>query len=151
MKVTLATNPVVPFLDGFISLTEGKPSIFKFIKDQGRAWAPGKLPKGVKAGKMKECFKNAFDLARCNPGYIYVEGYANRIIPCLHAWCLKDGVVVDPTWNPAGNDYYGIPFDIDFVTRTVVENGVYGLLGQPETVATLFKLPRNKYIAKEFA
>lgn len=83
-----------------------------------------------KVGKPKECFKNAYLLAE-NKGLIYVEGYAitkGVPVPTLHAWCIdKNDAVYDPTWKD-GIDYFGVPFDINYVRKTMLKTRVFGVI-----------------------
>ena len=52
----------------------------------------------------------------------------------LHAWLVTpDGEVVDPTWRELGNEYYGVPFKLDYVTGTVLANEYYGVLDSWQT------------------
>jgi hypothetical protein len=85
----------------------------------------------VKKGRMKECFRNAYLLADSNDKMIYVEGYAVSnacILPLYHAWCVDStGKVYDPTWKD-GLEYYGVPFDLNFVRRTILDRKYYGVI-----------------------
>ena len=67
------------------------------------------------------CFKNAFLLvSEFRNELLYTEGYAlnnNSPTPVLHAWAMTaKGECVDPTW-PGGVEYFGVPFDFEYVTR----------------------------------
>ncbi len=74
-----------------------------FILKNGRSFEYAALPRGVRMGRPRECFRNAAALALRKPDmYMYVEGYAvNRWIAMqtvAHAWCINsDNFVVDPT------------------------------------------------------
>lgn len=76
-------------------------------------------------GKMKQCFRNALELA-ISSDLIYCEGYAfGAVIPVLHAWCLDlNGNVIDPTWE-SGKEYVGVPFDTDYVVAFTDKYAVY--------------------------
>lgn len=81
-------------------------------------------------GKAKECFANAYTAAVENPGWTYVEGYANSIIPVAHAWCVdENGIVVETTWPEVGTEYYGVPLDLTWVMNVILETRHYGVLG----------------------
>ena len=82
-----------------------------------------------KRKKSKECFKNAFQLVQKNfEDLVYVEGYANSVIPTLHAWAIdKEGNVIDPTWR-SSHGYFGVPFKFDYVARTLHERGLFGII-----------------------
>lgn len=98
-------------------------SVHQFVLDHGRMFTitPKSFPR---TGKMKECFKNALALA-IRRNLTYCEGYAINIIPTIHAWCIdKDGNVIDPTWENA-KEYYGVPFQTDYVLDFTDRHGVY--------------------------
>ena len=64
---------------------------------------------------MKQCFLNAFELVSDfdDPALIYAEGYAldrsHSSWPFLHAWCVRDALVIEPTLkNPERYVYFGI-------------------------------------------
>jgi hypothetical protein len=115
---------------------EGKrvyDNTYDLVAKEGKFFKPAaSLPEGVKRGKMKECYRNAAMLAMENDDYTYCEGiaYSKAIngFPFNHAFCIdKEGNVVDPTWKD-GTAYYGIPFNTDFLRKTVVLTGVWGLI-----------------------
>ena len=46
----------------------------------------------------------------------------------LHAWAItRDGEVIDPTWDN-GFEYFGVPFDLDYVLKTKVRRKEYGVI-----------------------
>jgi hypothetical protein len=95
-----------------------------FILKNGRSFEYAALPRGVRMGRPRECFRNAAALALRKPDmYMYVEGYAvNRWVAMhtvAHAWCIGvDNLVVDPTWD-AGAEYFGVPFRHDYLSRVL--------------------------------
>ena len=101
------------------------------------------LPKGVKYGKWKACYENAFWLANNHPDkYIYVEGCAAGIIPVIHAWCITPELeVVDPTWRgdlfAKDNAYFGIPIDLAWLKTTLINVGTYGILDNFKVIEQL--------------
>jgi hypothetical protein len=103
--------------------------------------------RGYRRGRVRECFKNAFHVVMMHPADLtYCEGYAHSgLIACHHAWAVtEDGRVVDPTWRdsyakgvkskiPVRDwEYLGIPFDFDFLCRTVARKETYGILDDPK-------------------
>lgn len=101
--------------------------IEEFVLKNGKAFSGFEK---VKRGRQKECFKNAFYLADYNPDLQYVEGYAtfsNIGLPVLHAWCVKDGKVYDPTWKN-GNEYFGVVFDLSYVRKTILARKRFGVI-----------------------
>ena len=108
-----------------------------FILKNGRSFDAAPLPRGVRMGSPRECFRNAASLALRKPKlYTYVEGYAvNRWIALhtvAHAWCVgSDNLVVDPTWDE-GTEYFGVPFRHDYLRRVLGARKNYGLIDNPE-------------------
>lgn len=93
-------------------------------------------PKWVKKGIIKECFSNCFrEVSVHSKKLIYCEGYAvGSVIPVHHAWLSTlDGEVIDPTWHDREisnekTEYWGIPFDWQFVLQTALRTKYYGVL-----------------------
>ena len=111
-------------------------SVEDFLLAHGRQWPARPKPRGVKYGRIKECFRNAFILAEAHEGegWTYVEGYAGRAIPVHHAWAVDAaGNVVDNTFRPSkflpdADDYFGVAFTLDYVRRFTLRSGTWGLL-----------------------
>jgi len=65
---------------------------------------------------------------------IYCEGFATGVIPVHHAWLLYDNQVIDPTWdhmkeiNDRKPEYFGIPFKLEYVAKTIRETEYYSVL-----------------------
>lgn len=108
--------------------------VFLQLGHEGQA---RRLPVGVKAGPMKNCFANAQKLAK-KKGYHYVEGYAAsgattsstlaaleehganfHMLLVHHGWFEDDqGNVIDNTWfDPAHSLYHGITIPPDLIPR----------------------------------
>ena len=102
-----------------------------FILKNGRAFEWQELPRGMRSGLPRECFRNAASLALRKPDlYTYVEGYAfNRWVavqPVAHAWCIDPvDFVVDTTWEE-GADYFGVPFRHEYLRRILDARRDYG-------------------------
>lgn len=98
-------------------------SIDKFQMKHGMECKMGPLPKGVRLGRMGNCYNTAFKLALRNRRFLYCEGHANshdQRIPLPHAWCVTvDGEFFDPTW-PNGKDYFGLVFSRDYTIQAAV-------------------------------
>ena len=103
-----------------------------FVLKNGKRFTLAPLPSGVKSGELRHCFENAFHLA-CSSNLTYVEGYANEVVPVLHAWCIDNkGKVVDPTWVNSFNNpdtaYFGVPMKLRFVMKSVFRSKHYSVL-----------------------
>jgi len=111
-------------------------SIEDFVLSNGRAYTPTPLPVDAPRGEMSRCFMNAAKLMDYEPGLSYVEGYAIRKglpIPLLHAWCVDEfGKVLDSTWPDDGEEYFGVALSTDYVRRTMLARGKYGIIDNME-------------------
>lgn len=77
--------------------------------------------------KMKECFANAYR-RMMHKQLHYCEGFAMGVIPVMHAWLVDmQGNVIDTTWDD-GKEYFGVEFPTEFVIRTVLARGSYGVI-----------------------
>lgn len=115
------------------SLTPGNINGYSCLEDfvlkHGRAFTSiGKMPKGIKRGRKKQCFMNATHLCHDDRSLTYCEGYAVSVIPMMHAWCVtRKGVVIDPTWTKE-TEYYGVPIKRSYLMKMMRESGVYGVI-----------------------
>ena len=104
------------------------------------------LPSGIKRGRARLCFMNAFRLMS-NKGYVYVEGIAmpsRTLFPVHHAWCVDESNrVIDPTWTD-GAAYLGVHLNKSFVYQRALKRGKYGVFGDLDSF-DLYKegLPQN--------
>jgi len=98
----------------------------------GKVCTPQKLPRCYRRGTVRECYRNAYNLAMMHNELQYVEGLALpdfMDIPIDHAWCIDDnGMVVDNTWPTVGKEYFGVPFDIKFVCNVIIDTGHFGAI-----------------------
>lgn len=71
------------------------------------------LPVNVPPGRQKTCYHTCQSISFSRKDLTYVEGYAlSAEVPFAaeHAWLINtNGEVIDPTWNPPGLAYLGIP------------------------------------------
>ena len=120
----------------------GYLSVSEFIYKNGQSFKPGPLPKKVRRGPMKQCFRNAA-LLSMETSYYYAEGYTLSIIPTIHAWCVsRKGKVVDPTWKD-GKEYYGIVIKKSYLYKYLLKYKRYGLLENWEKGYPLLKLDKK--------
>ena len=118
-----------------------------FVLKNGQLFEPKMLPKKVRRGLMKECFRNAA-LLSMETSYQYVEGYALSIIPTIHAWCTdKKGRVIDPTWED-GKEYYGIIFKDSYLLKYLLKYKRYGLLENWENAYPLLTLDKKEWLRR---
>lgn len=86
------------------------PSLEAFVLRHGTEFTPAPLDRHTSRGAPRRARLNALELCSGRKGLRYCEGYALRIIPILHAWCVdENGVVVDPTLDDAATAYFGLP------------------------------------------
>ncbi|MFE6921633.1 hypothetical protein ACFVAV_11350 [Nocardia sp. NPDC057663] len=90
-------------------------SAYHLLLDHGRFFTPTARPSDVSKLPDRFCYQNAVTTAYAygDHGLLYAEGFAcSRAaagIPIQHAWCvLPDGTVVDPTWEPTADVYFGV-------------------------------------------
>lgn len=110
----------------------GHPSLLeRFILRQGRDFTPAPLPPEYPQDPKRECFRNASIIAVADPSLLYCEGVAMSAFgfPTHHAWCVKDGVVIDSTWDrPEDCLYRGVTFTHDELLDHLNSAEVYGIL-----------------------
>jgi len=113
------------------SATACSPTV-KFILGFGQYFRGAPLPPGIARGHPKECYANAAALALNDDSLGYAEGYAynNELQwPFLHAWCIRDGRVVDNILRHPGDfDYLGILIPKMRLIENERETGTYGVL-----------------------
>lgn len=127
-------NYLRALIDSHASISSGRRTGYHQIADYGREFLLGGhlRPEGIRKMRDRECYRNATLVALEHPQFIYCEGLAS--IPCIglpveHAWVVtEEGVVIDPTWKDLGLSYFGIPFDLDYISRAAAESGYYGVI-----------------------
>lgn len=119
------------YYTGLALITSGKQKAFyEWVLKHGKSFTGRPLSKAEESKiktylrrkqlyKPKQCFYNAQSLVLFTAGeYTYYEGMATTEkldIPFAHAWVVKDGKIIDPTWRD-GREYFGvhIPNDVIF-------------------------------------
>ena len=122
-------------------------SMDEFIYKNGIFCKFKPLPKDIRRGPMRQCYKNATMLAVDRSEYFYVEGIARGVIPTMHAWCIdKDRNVIDPTWDD-GKEYYGVVFKEIYLLDHIAKYERCGLIDDYQNEWPVLRL--NKKIWKE--
>lgn len=125
------------------------PTMFRLLRGVGCEAAP--LPKSIRMGQKRECFKNAGELAVNDDRFTYFEGYALSSVgfPLEHAWVVgPEGKVIDNTWDePEACVYFGIPFDTEFLTNRLLTTQRWGIFGD-WTAAELMQTPLESMVAE---
>jgi hypothetical protein len=106
------------------------PNIYNdFLLEHGGEYAFGPASFEGERGEKHGCFMNSLHLA-FDPAMTYVEGKVScHGVPLDHAWCIDgNGFVIDPTLEDKGQtlEYFGIPFQLEYVKRVVVAHQTYG-------------------------
>lgn len=109
-------------------------------------------------GKLGFCFSAAYRLAESDPIFIYCEGYAaseKLSIPLAHAWCVNRETheVYDPVWNNKkvrGVAYCGLPLNLDFVNKVILEVKMYGVLDSLWLCKNLFNTPLGDILHPDY-
>ena len=118
----------------------------RFKLDHGKEYPLGPHSFSLPRDTPKACFTNAAHLALRLPHLTYVEGMVMSVIPIEHAWCVdEEGVVVDTTLTEDRLDgrereYFGVPFQTEYLRKALLVNGYYGLLDGMTAMKTLPKL-----------
>lgn len=120
-------------LDQSVRSQPDQSPIAAFILKYGRYFVGEPLPAGIKRGHLQECYANAAMLAlKDDPAASYAEGYAYKsdlLSPFLHAWCVRDGRVLDNTLHhPEDFDYFGIVISKAKLIENERATGTYGVL-----------------------
>jgi len=111
----------------------------EFVQKNGTVYTKFSRRK-YRQSEMGQCFMNAFHLAD-EKKLIYVEGFAIPgsfpfPFPMLHAWVVdQNGLILDPTWfgkSRRGTEYWGVPFKMEFVRKTIFARGSYGIIDNME-------------------
>lgn len=107
-------------------------SISGLLLHHGREFAPAPLPKGIRRGRMGECYSNAGRIAADRSDLFYCEGYALRagLIPLPHGWlCDKAGTLIEPTWeHDEGNEYFGVVIKTQWLRKRTMEAKHWGAI-----------------------
>ncbi|HDZ36949.1 MAG TPA: hypothetical protein ENH62_01455 [Marinobacter sp.] len=99
---------------------------YEFIVEYGWWYEPAPRPKGIRLGRKRQCFKNAFNLALDNASLTYCEGFVrdpSGSLLILHAWVTDGhGRAIDNTLREPPSAYAGVPFRTDFLNDYHLRN-----------------------------
>ena len=156
MRKTEMPNDLPSLLERFSDMIQRSSmdlvNPYALVLELGRSFTPQRRPKGIKRGRQKQCYENAYALLAQHPTLTYCEGFvlAEGVrIPVEHAWCIdEEGNVVDNTLRDPSIAYFGIPFDREWAQQQIVR-GAGSLVDEllmakeiPETaIATASRLP----------
>lgn len=105
---------------------------YNFLLEKGEGWNSKSVSqenqqiqtKYYVRAKPKACFYNAQQLTVFSKGeFEYYEGYAiNGLIgiPFEHAWNVKDGKVIDTSWED-GKEYFGVKIPYEWIKEKFYE------------------------------
>lgn len=91
------------------------------------------LPANIRPGRQKTCYHTCQQLSFSRKGLTYVEGYAlcsEVSFAVEHAWLINtNGEVIDPTWNPPGLAYLGIPLKTKWL-KSILDSRIHPETGE---------------------
>lgn len=131
-----------------VQLLNGYHSLDDFVLRNGRSWPGRRKPPEIPWGTIKECYRNASNLALSGKGFIYCEGYVLTLLPIMHAWCLNalDGYrVVDNTLRKPADEYFGVAFTHRYLRQCLVRNKYFGLIDDWTHRWPVLRLPVNRW------
>jgi hypothetical protein len=109
----------------------------RFILEHGSAFTPDADTLAGPRDTPGQCYMNATHLAQRNHHLRYVEGQVLcHGVPIDHAWCVdvNTGRIIDTTLRADSTahaaritEYFGVPFETDYLRRTTIRAGYYGL------------------------
>ncbi len=91
----------------------------QLLLTHGRLFRPVEFPAEFDGGEPGTCWTSSWANADAH-GLVYVEGMAataERVwVEHEHGWCARPGeqAALDPTWNPPGLAYLGVPLTPEF-------------------------------------
>lgn len=112
----------------------GSLPMAQFLQAHGVLSMGAPRPVGLRRGRPRECFRNAWDLC-LGRGMDYWESWAwdPRVgaMPFHHAWCVasRTGAVVDPTWpEPELCAYLGVHIPTELLCEVLNATSRFGIL-----------------------
>lgn len=123
-------SEITNYLGDIAAMESGSRAFARFVLDHGIEWESQGFDGTYTQGIPRRCYGNAQDIlfhdGGVADGLVYVEGYAcsgslGFAFPTQHAWLVDpQGRVIDPTWDdPETSTYFGVPFNHDYVRRTI--------------------------------
>jgi hypothetical protein len=122
-----------------------------FVLKHGQQYENVGWSKEFRPQLPQRCYLNSFNLARMH-NLIYVEGFAlSQGLAFLHAWCVKPGSkrVIEVTCE--FDDYFGIPFRLEYVKNFNRKMGIgcWSILDQWEDHWPILKEKPENFILPE--
>lgn len=126
-------------LESYLRMTSdmygrGQVNHSSFVMENGKQFFSDADTYRGRRGQQHMCYMNATNRAIDHPDkYAYVEGYVTvHGVSIAHAWNVdrETGRVVDPTIrsNDGIGAYVGVPIKDEYLMRSMVRTGVYGVL-----------------------
>lgn len=113
-----------------------------FVLQHGQWYEPRQLPADAWRGAARCCFGNAIIAARAF-GLTYVEGYASKVIPVHHGWCVdSEKRLYEVTWPEPGLAYIGVPFSVQRADDSTW-NGDATVLTDPREGVSIYRQKWN--------
>jgi hypothetical protein len=115
------------------SLACGMAPKYAFMCQHGQVFEGSQRPAWVEQGRPKRCYENADALAWHTMNHdvpcCYTEGFAMGRDGSLfdHAWCVRDGRVIDPTLRDIiGHEFIGVVVPLRILWLHQVEFKYFG-------------------------
>lgn len=129
----------------------GYASMGDFVLKNGTDFTATPLQETSLRGKMKECFKNAANIALFESDYIYCEGYALGVIPVHHAWVIHNGQAIEVTWKEPGSEYFGVPISESYLRKRILETECWhSLIDDWQNKWPMLSTPRAEWIHEAY-
>lgn len=124
-------------ITSFLEVVSKMSPTHAFVLKEGRSFELNPTMFDGEAREQGLCFMNCTLMALEDPTLTYVEGYVLSYgIPIEHAWVHHQGKLVEPTIRSLKggrpehlSGYFGVEFSTQYVRRTIIKNGYYGILG----------------------
>jgi hypothetical protein len=125
------------------TLVSVRAGLWRALLDHGKEYVGIERPKGYRRQRrIKDCFRNATEIALKGNGATYVEGVAwDMGCGFHHAWIrLDDEHAIDQTWPTPGTRYLGIAVPLKELCHVLSRTGYYGSIIEKMHANTLLQV-----------